>query len=232
MSKKINLSIPKPCHENWQAMKIVEKGRFCTSCQKNVIDFSKATDNQIIESLNNNDNLCGRFLVSQLDRTIEKPHLKKKNWLAFATLTSFLSFGSQEIFAQESPIKTEQTDKKTKATIVTLTDSITIKTITGIVSYDLGPLAGAHVTIKGTDKIITTNFDGGFFIEAKDGEILSVTSNGFLNNEVVIKEILNNYNIVMKFDPNNPLEEVVVGGYCVRRNFFGRQIQKIRNIFR
>jgi len=49
MLKNIQLSIPKPCHENWDAMSPVEKGRFCGSCQKQVVDFSNMNDWQIAE---------------------------------------------------------------------------------------------------------------------------------------------------------------------------------------
>ena len=78
MATKIKINIPSPCHENWQAMTKVEKGRFCSSCQKKVHDFTNATDTQIIAAIDRNDNLCGRFLKSQLDRTIEKPNQKRK----------------------------------------------------------------------------------------------------------------------------------------------------------
>ena len=34
MATKINISIPEPCHENWQNMSVIEKERFCDLCQK------------------------------------------------------------------------------------------------------------------------------------------------------------------------------------------------------
>jgi len=47
MKKQIQLSIPTPCHEDWDKMNPVEKGRFCDSCQKKVIDFSNMSDREI-----------------------------------------------------------------------------------------------------------------------------------------------------------------------------------------
>ena len=57
MANKINISIPQPCHENWQEMTTIDKGRFCNSCQKKVFDFTFSTDKEIINVFEKNSNL-------------------------------------------------------------------------------------------------------------------------------------------------------------------------------
>ena len=46
-----------------------EKGKFCSSCQKTVIDFSTKTDAEVQAFFQQNKNkpVCGRFLNSQLN---------------------------------------------------------------------------------------------------------------------------------------------------------------------
>lgn len=75
MSKKIQLSVPKPCHENWEVMTPVEKGKFCGSCQKQVVDFSTMSDRQVAEFFKkpSTGSVCGRFMNDQLDREIAIP---------------------------------------------------------------------------------------------------------------------------------------------------------------
>lgn len=53
----------------------VERGRFCGSCQKTVVDFSGMTDRQILEVWKENRFAmpCGRYLPSQLNRPIAAP---------------------------------------------------------------------------------------------------------------------------------------------------------------
>lgn len=41
------ISIPKPCHEDWSKMTPSEKGRFCQSCSKSVIDFTQMSQQSI-----------------------------------------------------------------------------------------------------------------------------------------------------------------------------------------
>ena len=41
MKKKVSYGIAEPCHEDWNAMIPEEKGRFCKSCEKTVIDFTR-----------------------------------------------------------------------------------------------------------------------------------------------------------------------------------------------
>ena len=76
----LTLSLPKPCNEDWDKMTPVEKGRFCASCQKTVIDFSTMTDDEIIRIYKKAGDKppCGNFHESQLDRELiplKKPGL-------------------------------------------------------------------------------------------------------------------------------------------------------------
>jgi hypothetical protein len=84
MSKKLQLTIPKPCHENWDGMTPVEKGKFCGSCQKQVVDFSNMSDRQVAEFFKkpSTGSVCGRFMTDQLDRTIEIPK-KRIPWVKY-----------------------------------------------------------------------------------------------------------------------------------------------------
>lgn len=55
------------CKEDWNAMSACEKGRFCGSCQKTVVDFTKKSDTEIREMLlNRKGKVCGRFYAKQL----------------------------------------------------------------------------------------------------------------------------------------------------------------------
>lgn len=69
MKNYYSISIPKPCHEDWNMMNTKEKGRFCNSCAKTVIDFTKMDTYQIQDFLNENrsNRICGHFKQTQLD---------------------------------------------------------------------------------------------------------------------------------------------------------------------
>ena len=84
MSKKIQLSIAEPCHENWDGMSPVEKGKFCGSCQKQVVDFSNMSDRQVAEFFKkpSTGSVCGRFMSDQLERDIEIPR-KRIPWVKY-----------------------------------------------------------------------------------------------------------------------------------------------------
>ncbi|MEO5948487.1 MAG: carboxypeptidase-like regulatory domain-containing protein [Chitinophagaceae bacterium] len=84
MSKKIALSIAEPCHENWENMNPdanarpddpVGRGKFCGSCQKQVIDFSNMSDREVAQFFKkpSTGSVCGRFMTDQLNREIEIP---------------------------------------------------------------------------------------------------------------------------------------------------------------
>jgi len=98
---QFKISIPEPCHENWNKMTPTEKGKFCSVCQKNVYDFRKSTDLEIIRTFNENENLCGRFKNSQLNRNLLIKQ-KRKSFLAvgIASVITFFGFGNHSVKSQ------------------------------------------------------------------------------------------------------------------------------------
>jgi hypothetical protein len=85
MSKAIQLSVSEPCHENWDKMSPVNQGRFCGSCQKQVVDFSVMSDRELLQFFQkpSTGSVCGRFVNDQLDRKLEVPK-KKFPWFSYA----------------------------------------------------------------------------------------------------------------------------------------------------
>ncbi len=69
MKSRYSISIPKPCHENWNTMTPAEKGRFCQSCSKTVVDFTnmKTDEVQAYVHQNKHQRICGHIRKSQLD---------------------------------------------------------------------------------------------------------------------------------------------------------------------
>jgi len=65
---KPHISIPKPCHENWDAMHPREQGRHCDACDKTVIDFTEKSEKEIGEYFAEHSvtRICGHFRKSQL----------------------------------------------------------------------------------------------------------------------------------------------------------------------
>src|ERR1700743_1967734 len=95
--KHINhVSIPKPCSQNWSEMDVVAKGRFCKSCQKTVTDFTRLSNQQILASLSQSGNTCGRITATQL-RTLNaiiavEPPVSRFSWKRFSVAAAVISF--------------------------------------------------------------------------------------------------------------------------------------------
>ena len=65
----MEISIKKPCHENWAAMTPNEQGAFCGKCVKTVVDFSNKSLDEIKEFFSGkkqDEKVCGRFETTQL----------------------------------------------------------------------------------------------------------------------------------------------------------------------
>lgn len=64
----MKISIPKPCHENWNEMLPEDKGRFCLKCTKTVVDFTQKSKDEIKSFFKETSGkVCGRFLSNQIE---------------------------------------------------------------------------------------------------------------------------------------------------------------------
>jgi hypothetical protein len=185
MKQKIQISIPEPCHKGWQNMTPVEKGRFCASCQKTVLDFTHLSDNEIIKVVTKNDNLCARINGSQLNKNLIETKTKSNYFGYFATtVLAFLGLGTESVIAQEIPV-VEQTDLKYLNKVL---DSVKKITVSGVVKnvYDQ-PLPGAIIKIKGTKNSTNTDQNGKYTIEVNQGEILIFSFLAKIDKEVLVR---------------------------------------------
>ena len=69
------IKIPVPCDADWQKMTPQSSGKFCSSCEKVVVDFSRMSDAEIKKYFitYSDQKTCGRFKASQVDRQLKTP---------------------------------------------------------------------------------------------------------------------------------------------------------------
>jgi TonB-dependent SusC/RagA subfamily outer membrane receptor len=108
----MKITIPKPCHENWEMMTPEEKGRFCSVCSKTVMDFTVASDAEIVEVFSTSkENICGNFYESQLNRNLQYSYINSlftKFAVSFILTTGgFVSVNAQENISNDT-LKVEE----------------------------------------------------------------------------------------------------------------------------
>ena len=96
----LQIKIPKPCHEDWNAMTPTTRGAFCSACSKDVVDFTSMSDDEVQHYLLNKagEKVCGKFNNTQLHRIrINIPnqifYSRIAGWKKFMAVV-MLAFGS------------------------------------------------------------------------------------------------------------------------------------------
>lgn len=87
------------CDQDWNEMKSTEKGRYCSVCTKEVIDFTRFSSEEMQRYHANNQQMCGRFLPEQVDLSLVKP-ISIAPHLRFFAFVSGLFFSSHTSNAQ------------------------------------------------------------------------------------------------------------------------------------
>jgi hypothetical protein len=200
MKRQLQLQVPEPCHEDWNKMDPAQKGRFCDSCSKQVVDFTLMTDTEILTHLQKvKGNTCGRFSNDQLNRGLEQPPKRKSltwRWL-LTCVSSMLLFRSDAQSKQEGkqkPTTTLAPSEKKQEMVETMGVVISARylphTITGTVIDNSGqPISHAVVAVSGTDSKILTDQNGHFSIGIPGNRVsctLKVSALGYTAKQMVI----------------------------------------------
>ena len=220
--KKIQLSIPRPCHEIWDSMKPSEKGKFCSSCQKTVIDFTEMSDRQIAEFFKRPiGSVCGHFYQNQLNKDIQLPK-KRIPWVKYFfqfALPAFLV--SMKSNAQKTRVVGDTTYcTQTMGFVSTRSPEkgASSKTISGqIVDADGNKVAFATIIIKNSQIGTQSDGDGKFELTAPPNSTLVFSAVGYNSKELEIKDQM--VNLIVTFEKSDVAlsGDIAIVGYAIRK---------------
>lgn len=168
--KSFQLSIPSPCHEDWETMTPTEQGRHCAACDKIVIDFSTWTQAELVAYFNNRPmEVCGRFREDQLTLYPIPSESFRIGWRPLAAAFALFLSSITASLAQNQPWKaieaphalpTQRIDPS-KASFPEIRQGFHIRgLITDQHSGDLLP--GADIIIHSQQRKLQTNGEGYF----------------------------------------------------------------------
>ena len=196
MNKKIELTVPCPCHENWDAMTPVQNGRFCQSCEKQVVDFTGMSDAQLLAFFRKptTGSVCGRFSKYQLDRDLEMPK-KRVPWFKYffqIILPAMLMSSKAEAQGEPKvkgdtilvePPRCKVGDLKPGNIVPPQVQAAELRG--WVTDRKQQPLASATVMIKGSNRGVITDKQGGFRITLPDAGQPSILQISMVGYEVI-----------------------------------------------
>ena len=208
MAKELQLKIAEPCHEDWNNMTPVEKGRFCDSCQKAVVDFTGMSDTQLVAFFKkpSTGSACGRFYNDQLDRNLAVAG-KRMPWLKYffqiaipALLISSKTKAQGETRVIGDTVLCQSPKVMGKfAPVNKIKEVLDTSKICGrVIEIGGTPIPGASIMIKGTILGVAADVNGEFKLQALPGwekMTLVISSVGFEVSEIVVNrsEFKNEY---------------------------------------
>jgi hypothetical protein len=238
MKSDVTLSIPKPCHENWKDFKSTERGGFCASCQKEVIDFTTWREEEIKQYfMRAAGSSCGKFRPNQLKKYHEPRSNVASRWAAILVFTSLWFARPAQADTKLRLINYEVIDQST--TRYAQADTLVTKlVIRGQVKDNEGQtMPGVNILRKGTTLGTVSDADGMFLLEIdkpRYSETIEFSFIGMVSKEVLVianhprKELA----MIMEYDQTALNEIVVMGGVCTVGRFSPKQLWwKLKSVF-
>jgi len=253
MPSKFKIQISNPCHEEWEGMQTNLNGKFCGSCQKTVVDFTRFTDAALKHWFNENQgSSCGRFKPEQLDRYIGEKNQSFfkifKPGLIAASVFAFVSIPKLTYAQYIKPLEAECKNQHNQASDGIEGEYTFIKG--RVYDQDGIGLNNINIELNGQYMYAKTAADGSFYIRIKKpqnrtiGELI-FTSNAFETKKNLFvfgedKEISVVLQHAMQVDFTNQIvadklsEQLVVrlGGISIKTTVTRGIVRRVLNIFR
>lgn len=222
MKNQFNINVTSPCGENYDNFTPTSKGGFCSTCTKEVIDFTTMNSDDIVTffSNQNSKNTCGRFKPYQL-KTYEIP-LQKRSYKSMVTALA-LTFLGLFAFQKSQAQNTNDSNKNP----ISLQSDYQKKTVTvkGTVKENGMPLPGVDIYLAGTAIGTTTDFEGNFEFpqKLKKGDVLVFNYVGFKTQKVSIDTKKEPMFITLDLDLKELDEIVIVGKVATKKVYQSKQ---------
>ena len=175
--QEFKITIPKPCNASWVSMSESGAGRYCSNCEKEVIDFRNYTRDDLQAWFSESKTtICGHFNTNQLDLILNRSSITKASvyfktkmliasCIAFCTVLKAsaaerMSKHKSSTYLQPTQFKKILPYKFTKP----IKDSLI--TIRGVVTdADKMPLPGVSIVVKDSNISGVTNVKGQFSLK-------------------------------------------------------------------
>lgn len=162
----IEISIRKPCSQNWDDFEKHDGRGYCTLCEKHVIDFTTYSDRETVDFFTNlKGKTCGKFRRDQLKSYPIDSKPKGFNRI-FAFITAGVVVLTQAPEANAQKIRTEQVsrqgDSETSDQVVSTRRKIAFVVSGRVLDEDKIPVPWANIVVKGSTVGTTTDENGIF----------------------------------------------------------------------
>jgi hypothetical protein len=243
MKNSISITVKKPCTEKFSNFSTTEKGGFCASCEKEVIDFTCMSQTEVLEfQCKNSATTCGRFKSSQLGTFTEQQNYNSMSNLITKGIGA-LSFSLLSLCAVSNVEAQEVAQNSSTQTELTTSPSVSLRgapqqqkyTISGTVLDEENiPLPGVSIVLKGTKDGVSTDMDGKFefpkTLEANSVLVFSYIGYDTKEYKIITSE-KDTQDVTIQFKSSDIelMGEVAIEGpYKTKRNIF----QKFAAIFK
>lgn len=138
--------IPHPCKANWNNMQPNEQGRFCSLCQKTVIDFANLPLETLLHTMEEATR-CGRSVCGRvpLGWVTPKPMHPIKRWLLRGTLFTIAALTYLSAKAQQVVSLNNSQDSRQRQQSMNALQTVTLK---GCLLNDSVPLPNMLFTLR------------------------------------------------------------------------------------
>jgi len=177
--KSLQLVITDPCTKQWNEIEQANGKHYCSSCEKNILDLSDKTDEELFRFFQRKkENVCARVVESQLNRKLSLP-VHKINWhwlmpfaLGAIVVNPALAQNSKPVLTQgNNSFKLLPSGNPDWQILDSVKNTFTGNVIS---QRDSTPLAGVKISKKGYENVLAvSDANGQFQLRLSDSDRLS-----------------------------------------------------------